>query len=714
MKLLNIHNNKRDVFLFCRDDSGKQVIIKDNKFYPFYYEPQEDGKDIGYDGIKLKKVIVSEPSDIPKYRTPASYSSDILFTKNYLIHKIDKLDKTNIKYLFWDIECQAKEMPSYTDPKYPISCISIYNSADKKIQTFFLKDFKDEETMLCAFVSYIKQEKPDLLLAWNSEFDYAYTYFRYQKVFKKNKDLAKEISPIHDYRRYYKIDNLYYPAGISILDFLILFKKIYMREASYTLDYIGEKHTGKGKIFKNPDFTQLTEDIKLRNVGDVQIMVDLEVKYKILSYYDEIRILTKSLWEDLYFNSHIVENLLFEEAKIKKLILPNVQGKNFNVEESEDSFEGATRECVKTGALFDIGKVDLGSAYPNAIYNFCLDPSNINDKKEGILINNVYWKQNEEALLPSLIAKVLILKNNLKDDLGKCKSGSDEEKKAQVKYDAIKAVVNSCFGVMGNRGFRLYSNEVASTITFLVREVLMYVKDNIEKENCKIVYWDTDSLFLDKKENNIIRLNELVQQWAKDKYNKDKVTIEFDYEGYFTKLFLLTKCRYYGYLQKKKGLVSEIKGIEAKRSSSSVFEKEYQKALLEMILNKNPKEEIISWVNNEKDRLKTLSILDVSFPCKLNNKKYENVPIFVRAYNNTKKIIKDFNVEKGELFYYTFIDNPASDRSVLAFTEKNQDFLKNERIDWKEITRRNIDSKTENIFEAMGWNYSIDNQILLF
>ena len=46
MKLQNIANFKRQVYLFCREDDGSLKIHKDNDFYPFYYEPDANGKHI--------------------------------------------------------------------------------------------------------------------------------------------------------------------------------------------------------------------------------------------------------------------------------------------------------------------------------------------------------------------------------------------------------------------------------------------------------------------------------------------------------------------------------------------------------------------------------------------------------------------------------------------------------------------------------------------
>lgn len=737
MKILNIHNNRRNVYLFSRDNEGKQVILKDTSLYPYFYDIDNSPipEVLGYDGIGLKKIIVSEPSDIAKYRSPNSYCSDIDFKKRYLIDKVDKIDKTIIKYMFWDIEIQCKELPTYLEPIYPISCISVCNSLSISIQTFFLKDYDNDKELLQAFIKYIKQEAPDLLLAWNSDnFDWPYCYNRWKYLTKG--DFAKELSPINDSRSSFISNDIKYPAGISILDFLSMFKKVYMRESSYALDYIGEKHTGKGKTYKNVNFTLLSEEVKLRNIGDVQILVNLENKYNIISYFDAIRMLSKSLWEELCMNSRIIENLLFEEAKQKGVILPNKPLKN--EDEEKKTFEGATRDCLKTGAVYDIGKFDLTSAYPSMILNFCLDPQNIIKKQEvcscghgklssfncyscGKLrsedalayvngkyvgqteINNIIWKQNSEALLPSLIKKLLGLKNKLKEELKICVQDSEEQKKAQIKYDAIKGIVNSAFGALGLSSFRIFNIDIAATITFLVRELLMYVKDEIEKEGYKVIYWDTDSIFVETKEDISNKLNLLIQKWGKDKYNKDSISIDFEYEGYFTKLFLIAPTRYYGYLTNSKGTKLEIKGIEAKRASSSNYEKEYQIKLLEMILDGKEQKEVKDWIKAEKQRIKALPLIDIAFPCKIANKIYKVKTIAIRALENTKRIHKTFTVEKGSRFYYIFIDNSSSERDVLAFTEDANNFLKNERIDWTKIIDRNIDSKTNTILKANGW-----------
>lgn len=697
--LTNICNNKRSIYLFSRKN-GILNIEEINDFFPYFYEPDTKGKFKAIDGTMLRKVYCSEPADVPKMRSLTSYSSDVLFTTNFIINRIDTIIPTEIKYLFIDIEILASELPTPGEAKYPVSCISVYNSLSKDIQTWYIADQEGstlkqkENNLLEKFITYIKKEKPDIWFSWNVKFDYQY-------LFNRIPNFAKLISPIGFSRRGDE-ENIFFPCGISIVDYLSLFKKVYMREASYALDYITEKHLGAGKEFKNVDFSKLSDVIKKRNRGDVELMVKLEEKFKLVSYYDEIRRMTKCQWEDLYHNSRLVEYLLLEEAKNKQVVLPNKQARDENVEPV--SFQGATRDVDEVGVFHNVGKLDLTSAYPSMIVNFCLDAQNINIE-EGININGIKFKQNTEALLPTIVTKIL----KLKDELKKLRKSSPSQEN-DIKYDAIKAIVNSCFGVMGSPYFRLFNIDVASTITFLVRDLLMYVKSKVEAEGIKVLYWDTDSTFLSVKEDVSAKLNQYIQNWAKEKYNKDSIDLRFEYEGYFTSIIMLGKCHYYGYINGK--TKPEIKGIEAKRSSSSKFEATFQEALLNNIIKGETKEDIITWISQEQERIKEFAIEDIGFPCKLTSKEYKNYPIFMRAYDNTLKIKKDFKVNIGELFWYVFTKDS---NQVLAFTKDDKDFIKRENIDWSRIIDRNIDSKAQKIFDALKWHLPTNtNQLQLF
>ena len=688
--LVNIANKGRMVYLFSRKNN-QLIINKDSSFYPFFFEPDERGNYLSYDGVPLKKVIVGNPKEVALRRSKDSYSSDIKYTKVYLTEKVDKIEKSNYRYAFLDIETQSSnEFPDPQLAKYPISCITYWDNYSKEYNTWFLPEYHTEKEMLDDFVEYINNNTPDLILGWNGvNFDYCY-------IEKRIKNFAKKISPIHSVRG--GEGNMFYPAGISIVDYLMMFKKVFMREKIFNLDYIGEKYLGKGKKYKNKDlnFGSLDSEIKYRNIDDVKMLVALEEKYNLLPYYDEVRRLSLSVWEDLIYNSRTIEMLVLKEAKRREVILPNKK------ENKGEEIRGAIRDSLVLGDYYNVGAADLSGAYPNCIISFCLDSNNIvsNKEKNTIEVNGLYFKQDENALVPSVVKRLLVLKNELKPKAKKDPS-------LRNLYMAIKGIANSAYGVLLNEHFRLFDSRVGSSTTYLVRSVLDYVINRVEEDGYKVVYYDTDSCFYNTKEDITDKLNGYIQDWAREK-GKDKINLEFDYEGYFDRIFFLGRCHYFAYMHGEKE--PEIKGIEIKRSSSSKYEAYFQRELIEKIFAKENVDSIVSWIKSEMIRIKSLDPTEFGFPFRKNNKKYVYEPIFIRAYNNTKYLYgEELNTTKS--MYYTYIkermynNNKAID--VIAFSDDFKDFLKKEEIDWDKMMDRNIVSKAEKIFEAKGWNINL-------
>jgi len=253
MKLQNISNYKRTVHLFVRDDDNTLHIHEDNSFYPYFYQKSEIGEYEAYDGCRVEKVFCNVPSDVAEMRTNESYEADILFHKRYLVDKICNIEYSPIKAFFFDIEILADEMPDPNVAKDTISCITVYNSLYKSFHTWYLPDYINEKAMLNDFVGFIKMEAPDMLLAWNNYgFDYPY-------LMNRIKDFAREISPINQVR--YGESSLLFPAGISILDYMTMFKKISMREQSYALDNIAQKHLEE-EAWQKTSFNEINELVK--------------------------------------------------------------------------------------------------------------------------------------------------------------------------------------------------------------------------------------------------------------------------------------------------------------------------------------------------------------------------------------------------------------------------------------------------------------------
>lgn len=706
MRLINIYNKKSKIYLFLRDENRNLKLRTINTYNPYYYEPQidqsVDSDYIGYDGTKLERIEVSNPSDIYNQKSNESYEATVHYTSKYILDHIPEFTETYIKYAMIDIEVlHDGPFPEAKEAKYPVSCISLYNSKSDSIKTWCLLDYgiptgtrysPDNKKLLDAeiklfmdFVDYMRKAKFDLFLGFFMDgYDFPFLFNRFNKLPKelffdnpnKYDNFAKAISPIGETRRGSREFDNQYPAGTSVVDYLTFIKAVFKNEKSYKLDDIMEKYLGVGKEFKEVDFTYINETVRQRNIGDVVGMKELEQKkFKLIPFYDDVRRTSRITWESLSYPLRIVEPFFLAEAHKQGLILPDKRNKN-----TTDKVEGAYREAFETGRFTGLSFYDLSGAYLNTVVDLCLDAKNITDKKgntlkvkvtdrvtqEIIKTYNIYQYKN--SLFPKVASDLLNKKQEYKDLKNNTNINAENYKDICKKYDTYKSITLSSWGVLLNKHFRLFSPEVASMITSTVRDLIHYTKDKLEERGYGVKYIDTDSCAVVDNGKDINKLmNEILQQWSMERFNK-KSSIVYDYEGTFDNILITGKCRYVGY----KGEEKVIKGVEIKRKDSTPYMAQFQNELFEKILDKNyeeqkTKKEIIKWIKSEMERIKTVPLMDIAKPCKIGNKieDYKVVPIFVRALKYTQEILPNFKKRVGELYYHVYVNTTKYEEEII-------------------------------------------------
>jgi len=707
MKIVNIHSKKSKVYLFLRDDNKNLKLRVIDDYNPYYYEPltdqTEDSKYIGYDGTKLEKITVVDPRDMRKQMSSDSFEATLHYTNKFVLDRIPEFTETFIKWAFIDIEVLTvkDEFPEASEAKYPISCISLYNNKHDKIKTWCLLDYgieegfwyvKDDKNLAEAelklfidFVSYLRKAKFDVLLAWfQNGYDWPTIYNRFSKLpqelffdeVNNYNNFALAISPIKQIRGGSKEFNNFHPAGTSIVDYLDFFKTIYKNEKSYKLDDVMEKFLGVGKEFKEVDFTVINEIVRKRNIGDVSGWVELEKKLQLIPFFDDIRRTSMISWESLNHPLRIVEPFFLREAHKNNWVLPDKRERNII-----DKVEGAYRETFKFGRFTGLSFYDLSGAYLNAVVDLCLDVKNIVDKETDNTIKvrvtdrvtqeitkNYIINQNPKALFPKVAFDLLNKKQEYKDLKKNTDINDDSYNDISKKYDTYKSIVLSSWGILLNKHFRMFSPDVASMITSTVRDLLHYTKNKLKELGMEVIYIDTDSCSVTDNGKNVCELmNEILQQWSIERFNK-KSSIVFDYEGTFERILITGMCRYVGY----KGGERVVKGVEIKRKDSTPLMSKFQNELFEKILDENydeekTKKEVIAWIKLEIERIKTVPLIDIAFPCKMANKEedYSNIPIFSRALRYTQKILPKFKKRIGEQFYYIYVNSTEYEEKTI-------------------------------------------------
>jgi DNA polymerase-2 len=234
---------------------------------------------------------------------------------------------------------------------------------------------------------------------------------------------------------------------------------------------------------------------------------------------------------------------------------------------------------------------------------------------------------------------------------------------------AIKILMNSFYGVMGSYGCRFYHPDLPNAITSTGQWLLLGSKEYLEQKGYKVLYGDTDSLFVKIKEdeavdpsvNGGIIAKDLNSYWKgrlKTEFNVESY-LEIEYEKFYSK-FVLTqsrgsesgaKKRYAGLLLDNGKQKIEFVGMESVRSDWTRLAKDFQAELYERIFSGK---EIENWIVELVVSLKQGKLDDKLIYRKRLRKELDeyvkNVPPQVRAarmLDDKSSIVKYIITKKG-------------------------------------------------------------------
>jgi len=199
-----------------------------------------------------------------------------------------------------------------------------------------------------------------------------------------------------------------------------------------------------------------------------------------------------------------------------------------------------TLEWEEFPYYFANGILTHNSLYPNILIGFELAPW---DRKEVFIpIVKEYLEQKEKA-------------------------------KDEIEYMAYKLLVNSMYGFFSSPYSRVYSSEVGEKVAEKGREIILFTIKFIESIGFKVIYGDTDSIFIQAPFEKKDIIQNLINEAIRQQFNVSNIRMKF--EGYWSKiLFPLSsagtsvKKRYAGIIAVGKNgekNMMEIVGLEHER-----------------------------------------------------------------------------------------------------------------------------------------------------
>ncbi len=652
--------------LFGRLENN-QTFAALKKFNHYFYITEKDAKKLdkylgkykiektelkNFDGENVVKISSSSHRELNKlhhaiHHKTATYEADIKPHMRFLIdhnilgginiegeyetsgsQKIDRIyrepeithaeAKPELKVISLDIETDK------TAEK--LICIGLYGKNYKK--TFFITDKKLENAVSCKneeecvqkFRDEIIKIDPDIIIGWNLiDFDFLHL----QKFFARHK-IPFDLGRTNDNVRLRIESNFMRSSsaditGRQVLDGLNLISDPFLQQApsmrnaqfeSYSLEDVAKEILGSGKLIKKRDdiekiYRENTQKshqaIADYNLNDCKLVFDILEKTKTIELAADRAQLTGMPLDRVTAPIASFDSLYIREAKKHKLVSPTIKFGN-----KEERIKGGYVFSEKSGIFSNVLVMDFKSLYPSILCTFNIDPSSHLKKAEKGAVetpNHEYFR-NSEGILPEIIKRLHIAREKAK-----------KEKNELASY-AIKTTMNSFWGVLASPNCRYFNLNMANAITGFARWIIQTTAKKIEEKGYKVIYSDTDSVFietnLEKEKANQLgkelqaHINAFYADYVKQNYNR-KSYLELQFDKQYISMVIpqlrkkaeegevqaAAKKRYAGLVEKDGKEELEITGMEAIRGDWTEAAREFQKELLMKLFHKEPIEKFI-------------------------------------------------------------------------------------------------------------------------
>ncbi len=475
--------------------------------------------------------------------------------------------------------------------------------------------FDDVSMLLRRFFDYLNEIDPDLIIGWNIvQFDLRFLHNLCRRLnlalrIGRNHEAAVVLAP----RRTGQQPVAIIPGRVA-LDGIELLRQAFWLFEDYTLQSVAAKLLGTSKLIdKNVDrvaeiqrlFSQDKAALAQYNLQDCRLVLDIFAKTDLVNFVKERARLTGLPLDRIGGSVAAFDNLYLPRLHRAGRVAPTT-GQQTSHQQSPGGF---VLDSLP-GLYEDVLLLDFKSLYPSIIRTFRIDPLGL-------------WNPGQDPVPGFLDAQFSRAGSILGDIVETLWRSRDEAKKQGDRSlsQAVKIIMNSFYGVLGSAGCRFFDPRLASSITRRGHEIIKRSREYFEDKGIKVIYGDTDSLFVLLGEHAHSaegcsfgqRLaTELNQWWARELRTRYRLEsfLEVELETHFRRFLMPTvRGRDTGSKKRYAGLVGQdaeaelvIKGLESVRTDWTPLAREFQRELLRRVFLGHPYRD---YIRDLSERLET-------------------------------------------------------------------------------------------------------------
>ena len=416
---------------------------------------------------------------------------------------------------------------------------------------------KDEWTLCKRFLKQWTNNCPDVLTGWNTKFfDIPYLINRFRKIVGEEE--TKLLSPWKYITERKTVINgrpltAYDIVGVASLDYIELYRWYApdgKSQESYRLDAIASAEIGENKLSYD-EYDNLHELYRLNyqkfieyNIKDVELIIKLEEKLKLLELGLTLAYDTKCNYEDIFAQTRMWDALTYNRLMQDKIVVPPKE-----TQEKDGMFAGAYVKDPQVGLHEWLASFDLNSLYPHLMMQYNISPETLIEPEnytqemrdiisQGVSVdkllsksvnlsdlngytitpNGQFFRTDVQGFLPKMMAEMYEDRKKFKKMMLNAKQDYENEKDNSKKYDiekriarlnnlqlAKKVSLNSAYGALGSQYFRFYDLRMALGVTTAGQLSIRWIEAKINaymnkilstEEQDYVIASDTDSIYL--------------------------------------------------------------------------------------------------------------------------------------------------------------------------------------------------------------------------
>ena len=473
-----------------------------------------------------------------------------------------KFDRNMVRVLNVDIEVASDDgFPEPREARHPVISIAIRKN-DGNYWVWGLNDYtpsrddvlfikcKNEIELIQKFVAHFQDYAPDIITGWNTRFfDIPYIVNRCYKLFGDDTTI-KRLSPWGMVReRIQKINGRenqeYVISGIEHLDYIEIFKKFTLntlgRQESYRLDHIAhvvlderklsyEEHGNLHTLYKE-DYQKFID----YNVKDVELVHKLDEKLDLISLVLTMAYRGGVNYTDTLGTTAIWDSIIYRLLNKMKIVIPP------KTEKPKTPYPGGYVKEPQVGSHDWVTSFDLNSLYPNIIVQYNMSPETvvdgnlsdvsvesflerrtINDSEYSVSPTGVRFSHERKGVIPTIIEQYYADRRIIKDKMLELDREYQKNPSKSLQYKitslnnqqmAIKILMNSLYGALGNRWFRYFDQRVAESITMAGQLAIKWAERCVNNEMQNILKTDEDYVVAIDTDSVYIRMGDLVDRF---------------------------------------------------------------------------------------------------------------------------------------------------------------------------------------------------------